>query len=341
MSALAGNDRLTGGPGGDVLSGQGGSDSYLFAVGWGQDRIPSDGEGSGRDSLDFSTQVSSLLIDLVPSAGDEANAGAANTLNFPSTVVIEDVLGGSGSDAIYGNGANNSLLGNGDDDFLEGRAGNDALNGGDGQDIYSFKEGWGTDTLADASGLDTLDLSALTSPVTVRLIPSANNEALSGANTLNFPETVVVENARGGASGDIIRGNSANNRLYGNGGDDMIYGSSPVSQGGTDYMYGGGDDDYMQVNSRDNKTYYGEAGNDEISGNTDPETVYGGTGNDTVNTFGGDDLVDVVDGNTGDFIDCHIGDNDTFKVDRVFTGFRFRVDSHQNCENVQVVTSGF
>jgi hypothetical protein len=46
-------------------------------------------------------------------------------------------------------------------------------------------------------------------------------------------------------------------------------------------------------------------------------------------------------------IDCTGGlcpgtnNNDTVRVDRVFTGFRFRVDSHQNCENVQVVTSGF
>jgi Ca2+-binding RTX toxin-like protein len=339
MSARAGNDRLTGGLGGDVLSGQGDSDRYLFAGGWGQDRIPADGEGSGMDTLDFSAQTSSLLIDLIPSAGDEAYAGAANTLNFPSSVLIEDVLGGSGSDAIYGNDANNGLSGNGDDDFLEGRAGNDALNGGDGQDVYSFKEGWGVDTLADASGMDTLDFSALISPVTVRLTPSAGNEAVSGANTLDFPETVVVEEARGGVSDDVIRGNSADNHLFGNGGNDNIYGSSSSAQGGTDYMYGGAGNDYMQANSDGIKTYYGDEGNDEISGNGYSETAYGGTGTDTVITYGGDDIVDVADGDAGDNVDCHVGTNDTVYVDRRFfigTGFRV-VDSHQNCENVIAV----
>lgn len=340
MSARAGNDRLIGGPGGDVLSGQGGSDSYLFPGSWGQDRIPADGEGAGRDTLNFSAQASSLLIDLVPSAGDEANAGASNTLNFPSAVVIEDVLGGAGSDAIFGNDANNRLFGNGDDDLLEGRAGSDALSGGDGQDFYSFREGWGVDTLADASGLDTLDFSALTSPVMIRLIPGTNDEAASGTNTLNFPETVVIEDARGGAAGDIIRGNAADNRLFGNGGNDEIFGSSPVFQGGTDFMYGGEGDDFMQANSGGNKTYYGEAGNDEISGNGSPETVFGGTGTDTVTTFGGDDFVDVADGDAGDSVDCHVGTNDTVEVDRKLTVFGFRVvDSHQNCENVNVVTS--
>lgn len=83
----------------------------------------------------------------------------------------------------------------------------------------------------------------------------------------------------------------------------------------------------------------GGSGGDEISGNTDPETVYGGTGTDTVNTFGGDDFVDVVDGNTGDFVDCHIGDNDTVRVDRRLTIFGIREDTYQNCENVIVRTS--
>jgi hypothetical protein len=84
----------------------------------------------------------------------------------------------------------------------------------------------------------------------------------------------------------------------------------------------------------------GGSGGDEISGNTDPETVYGGTGTDTVNTFGGDDVVDVADGDARDFVDCHIGTNDTVEVDRRLTIFGFRVvDTHQNCENVIVRTS--
>jgi hypothetical protein len=289
IQALSGSDRLIGGADHDILNGASGNDTYLFEDNWGTDALSAD--TSGRDTLDFSA-TTFVDVNLSPSgANNEAQAGA-NTLDFPSTVLIEDVKGGSGFNLLRGNGANNRLFGNdssdslyggrGSDtlfggaghDYINGGSGNDALNAGEGDDRYDFGDGWGVDTIAaDTSGSEALDFWSLNSAVTVNLEASAlRNEAKSGANTLDFPSTLVVEDARGGGFDDTINGNASGNRIWGRSGDDTINGGL-----GADSVYG-----------------------------EDPFT--GG--------ITGDDTIDVADGmgDPGDTVDCGPG-NDTVEVD--------------------------
>ncbi len=87
---------------------------------------------------------------------------------------IENVIAGSGNDAITGNSVANRLDGGAGSDTVKagagndiviGGAGNDTMNGGRGNDLFVFGPGFGNDrTLAfDASpagGRDLLDVSA-------------------------------------------------------------------------------------------------------------------------------------------------------------------------------------
>jgi Ca2+-binding RTX toxin-like protein len=234
-----GPDELTGGAGNDALNGGAtGNDSYLFANGWGSDTLT---DASGRDILDFSAFTSGVDVILVPSVNNEAVSGT-NTLNFPSTVVIEDVLGGAGPDAISGNVVNNRLSGNGGADFLGGGIGNDTLNGGSGSDFYAFDDSWGYDTItADASGTDHLSFPSLTSYLRVDLEASDPRvEIFSGDNYLDLSSAVVIENVEGGNAGDDIYGNGSSNSLVAWAGDDLLNG-----RGGNDALAGGtGSDTY-------------------------------------------------------------------------------------------------
>ena len=51
------------------------------------------------------------------------------------STVIENAIGGSGDDTIFGNGQDNRLIGNAGNDVLVGRGGSDWIEGGDGNDI--------------------------------------------------------------------------------------------------------------------------------------------------------------------------------------------------------------
>jgi Ca2+-binding RTX toxin-like protein len=282
IRALRGSDRLTGGADDDALNGGGGGDTYHFGDGWGVDTLSAD--ASGRDTLDFSALTSRVGVYLSPDPQTSEAVSGTDTLNFPSTVVIEDILGGSvggdlngndannrifggngGDNGIYGEGGNDAIFGGPLRDTITGDSGNDTLNGGEGDDHYFFDDGWGNDTItADVSGTELLVFQNLSTSVSVNLTPSTNNEAQSGANTLSFSSTVVIENARGAGFDDTINGNASGNELWGGGGGD---------------------------------------------------TINGGLGADTVNGGDHDDTIDVADGDAGDTVDCGPGTNDTVEVD--------------------------
>ncbi|WP_417211600.1 M10 family metallopeptidase C-terminal domain-containing protein [Antarctobacter sp.] len=172
-------------------------------------------------------------------------------LTIASGVIIENATGGFGSDSITGNGADN---------ILNGRLGNDTLIGGEGADTLTggFGDDWlvgglGADVLDGSPGdSDTLDYSAATSGVTVRLW----NNTVSGDPVASGDTIVNFENVVGGSGDDFIVGNLRANRLSGNGGNDTIIGS------------GGGD------------TLEGGAGIDILRGNAGMDVLIGGVGGD-------------------------------------------------------------
>jgi hypothetical protein len=121
-------------------------------------------DSGGIDTLDYSGFANNQLIDLNPEAFSNIGSSVGNVV-IARGVMIENAIGGSGSDVLVGNWAGNRLIGNaggdtlhGNDgaDFLDGGAGADRLFGGAGDDRILFDPeddpayvdgGFGTDTL--------------------------------------------------------------------------------------------------------------------------------------------------------------------------------------------------
>lgn len=125
-------------------------------------------DGGGNDTYDFSNYASNLTVDLRPGAwtstapnqlaklysdGSRVAAGnIANALLFQEDTrsLIENAVGGSGSDALTGNETANLLKGRDGMDKLFGLAGNDTLDGG-----------LGADTLVGGAGGDVFDFNSI------------------------------------------------------------------------------------------------------------------------------------------------------------------------------------
>jgi subtilisin-like proprotein convertase family protein len=97
----------------------------------------------------------------------------------------------------------------------------------------------GRRTLADTDGgTDGLNAAAATGASVIDLRPGANSTV--AGTTLTIAAGTVIENAWGGADGDVIVGNGAANRLWGGAGNDDLRGAN-----GADLMEGGAGNDTL------------------------------------------------------------------------------------------------
>lgn len=110
-------------------------------------------DDSGTDTLDASGYSDNQTLDL--RGGKLSNIGGlTGNIGIYLTTVIEQAVGGSGSDRIVGNNVGNTLIGNDGNDSLYGLAGNDVLTGGAGNDrLYGST---GNDRLTGSSGNDLM-----------------------------------------------------------------------------------------------------------------------------------------------------------------------------------------
>ncbi|MEG4535386.1 M10 family metallopeptidase, partial [Microcoleus sp. D2_18a_D3] len=235
---------------------------------WGKDAkfIETIWDGGGTDQISAANQTKDVVIDLVAggfsSIGANGNANAQNNVAIALGATIENAVGGTGNDNIYGNAVannirgglgNDKLYGQSGNDFLSGGSGNDALNGGDGNDILNGDSG--NDTLKGGKGNDTLngglDNDILNGDDGNDILNGGNgNDILNGGNqndTLN-----------GGLGKDTLNGGNGNDRLMGGDGNDVLTG-------------GDGNDTLIGVNSSE-----GSPGIQEI------DILTGGAG---INTF--------------------------------------------------------
>ncbi|MGB3165783.1 MAG: calcium-binding protein, partial [Alteraurantiacibacter sp.] len=170
LSGSAGDDTLIGGSGDDELNGNGGADTYVIAIGDGQDIIngmnPSDvvefGAGISPDSVRVYTDENDDLVLRLLDGGEQrvtfTSWSAANALLLPELRFADgtvwtgaDVLG----KAQAGTDQDDTLFGasNGDD-ILDGGAGHDRINGYSGNDTLGG--GAGDDTIYGEDGNDVI-----------------------------------------------------------------------------------------------------------------------------------------------------------------------------------------
>lgn len=147
---------------GDRLYGSAGDN--LLAPGAGNDTVYA---GAGIDTVSYAGAAGAVFVDLAARfARETALTDATGTVNAGTTAVsndtlidLENAVGSSYGDRLYGTGANNMLSGGDGDDILYGLVGDDVLNGGSGND--RLIGGIGADVLTGGSGADRFYITSL------------------------------------------------------------------------------------------------------------------------------------------------------------------------------------
>jgi Ca2+-binding RTX toxin-like protein len=310
-----GDDTIDGGFASDLIYGGTGNDS--LRGGDGDDTIYG---GDGNDTIDVGVGF------------DLAYGDAGNDLLIDGTTGSEasTLHGGDGNDTIQsgiGNASAQYYGGTGDDRFEDRGGDNQTYFGGTGSDTYVGLTGIGNDTIIggeDAGDTDTdlIDLSALTTGVTVAFTGDEAGMISGSTGTLTFSEIEEIQlgagndtvNASADTSGVIVDGGAGIDRFTGGSGDDIFYGGSGsdyfYSSAGSDTFYGGDGWDYAFITGTLGNHHIDLGVQDPVEANTNDwinftfaetlDLTYTGTGGSVTN--GTDTLTfNEVDGWSGTF----------------------------------------
>ena len=267
----------------------------------------------GIDTFDLSgygmTQTISLIVETWSSVG-----GIVNGVAIGRGSVIENAVGGTGNDTIFGNDVDNVLDGNG---------GNNTIDGGEGIDTLVFSAAADFDELVfDDLGDGVFSVTAAsgeTDTFTNMELISIGGVVRDLGDFIDLPDDTYNGVQRQGDGGDdrligtdlrdLLQGFGGNDSLSGLAGDDRLEGGDgddSLSGGdGNDVMFGGEGVDRIVAGEGDDELY-GDGGNDTLTGQGGIDLLEGGLGDDVLNggadndfLFGGEGN-DRLIGGTGD-----------------------------------------
>ncbi|MDT8759321.1 hypothetical protein MZO42_11485 [Sphingomonas psychrotolerans] len=215
LEGMGGNDTLRGGAGNDRLNGGAGNDSLIGEEG--QDVLAG---GVGDDS--YLIDAGDTIVEAAGEGRDTVYVTTGYALGAGAAVEVLTVYDRATTNALTlsGNEFANSLYGNMGSNGLIGGGGSDVLYGLGGDDAYIVDDA--SDQVVEAAGQGWDTVYAL------------------GSYALAFGSEVEVLTAydRAGTIAINLTGNDASNLVYGNMGNNGLVGG-----GGTDTLYGLGDDD--------------------------------------------------------------------------------------------------
>ncbi len=265
-----------------ILGGSG-NDTFTFANGasFAGGAGTLDGGGGSANALSYALYVTKVTVNLT--AGTSTGTGGVSNFNF--------VMGGAVGDALTGSAGNDTLRGVGGNDTLIGGGGDDSLDGGTGNDTYVFTDSFGHDSITENSGAgtDTLDMSAVSSALTIKL-GSINVSDASG-DTITYTQS-SIEKIIGGSGNDTFTFSngasvaSGGGTLDGGGGTNTLDYSNYTT--GVTVNLGTGTATGTSGVSNFNAVT-GGSGNDSLTGSSGNDTLTGGLGNDTLTGGAGDD----------------------------------------------------
>lgn len=218
-----GADTISGGDGDDTVYGQGGDDVLS-----GDDGNDSMDGGTGNDSLDGGEGADTLLggegADTISGGdGDDYIEGGAGNDYLTTGIGNDTLIGGEGDDTLRNSAGDDSLVGGGGNDSIVATEGNDTLDGGDGDDTmyggddndlliggegadlmygeagadtFQLEDDFGNDTLEGGEAgndFDTVDLTAVTSGVTVTYTGDEAGTITDGSDTVTFSEIEALD----------------------------------------------------------------------------------------------------------------------------------------------------
>jgi len=186
-------------------------------------------DGGGIDTLNASEFSEQQIINLNPNTFSNIG-GQIYNISIALNVSIENAVGGSGDDFLYGNALENMIQAGAGDDSIEGSYGDDDIDGGKGIDyaVYAASISTMISAARDANGL-----------VTIRT--SFGTDTLSNIESVSFSDaTVSIEELLGDYARPVYQTNAGqitaniyagpvdflNNQMLGNASSDIFNGSS-------------------------------------------------------------------------------------------------------------------
>ena len=284
-----GNDQMIGGAGGDLMNGGPGDDLF-------------DGGRNGDVAVFFSSQAP-VRANLATGRATGEGRDRLRSIAGLSGSDFDDVLiGNAQSNTIFGGGGNDDLNGAGEIDGLGGDAGDDRIDGGspDVADLAFYLSAEAPVNIDLATGIatgetegsdDLVDIQGTTGTVfndtllgndeNNFILPGPGNDRLDGRGGTGdmvffglATEAVVVNLARGDATGGTAEGSEGNDTLT-----------------GFEGVLGSEFNDTLTGDDRGN-VIMGEGGDDKIAGAGGDDWLVPGLGNDAVN--GGPGLYDLI-----------------------------------------------
>jgi Ca2+-binding RTX toxin-like protein len=266
-----GNDQMFGGAGNDILSPQTNSSTTIREI--------VDG-GDGIDTVTFGgLRFFELAVDLAAgtaTAPVDIRNGKGGTV-FATLVSIENVIGSSGDDRIFGNAVANTLNGGEGNDILDGREGNDMLIGGAGAD--QLIGGVGSDTASYIGSAAAVDVNL---SINYAAFGDAAGDTLTG-----------IENLRGSAGDDTLIGDGNAGVIEGGAGADWLNGLGGIDTLSYASSAAGG----VSVNLQSGYAAYGDAqgdtifGFENVTGSGFADWIFGDAGVNIINGGAGDDVL--------------------------------------------------
>jgi serralysin len=143
-------------------------------------------DSSGSDTLDLSGYSSNSTIDLREGQLSSCNT-MTNNIGIAYGCIVENAIGGTGSDTITGNSAANLLRGGSGNDNLSADAGNDTLEGGSGNDVLNGGAGDDTAVFSGTFASYTISFASATSSWQVRLT-ATDTDTVSNVEYFQFAD---------------------------------------------------------------------------------------------------------------------------------------------------------
>jgi serralysin len=261
-------------------------------------------DAAGNDTLDLSGYRLNQRIDLTEGSYSDIG-GMIGNVAIAYGALIENALGGSGSDAIGGNAAANNLMGRAGADTLSGAAGDDTLDGGSSND--TLWGGSGNDLLIGGAHKDLLNGG------------EGDDELFGGSGDDTLAGDAGVDRLFGGDGNDRIDGGAGDDRLEGGSGDDIF-----TADAGNDEIIGGAGYDTLDFSAHSGGANVNLQAHTASAAGSGTDTVWGieavkGTafddviiGDKTGNTFWGLDGNDTFRGLEGADIFKGGGGSDTY-----------------------------
>jgi serralysin len=296
-------------------------------------------DSGGSDTLNASGYGQTQMVDL--RAGNFSNIGGlTGNVGIFTTSVIENAIGGSGADTIYGNDAENSLRGNAGNDTIDGGLGNDSaifsglrsaytLTGLGGTSVRVVGPD-GTDTLTNVEYLVFSDQTVVWTPASqpdldaVNLSLGASSIAVGASTTISY--TVINTGSATAGASTVGIYMSIDGIFDGNDALIATRATPSLSAGawfndsfsqmlgivGTYTLFAIADynnvitNESSDSNNPSNGAQVTMVGPLSLAGGSGADTISGGAMNDTLSGMGGNDTLtggagnDLLDGGSGD-----------------------------------------